>query len=55
MSRGQRLAIRILAFAIRRGGDVLELRSALWRVFGGRHSDEVCEAMWLAALDRARQ
>ena len=50
-SRGQRLAIRALAFADRHGGDTLQLRAILWRIFGPRHGDLVCQEMWLAALD----
>lgn len=54
MTWGQRLAIRVLAFALRRGADVLQLRAALYRAFP-RRTDAEREAMWNAALNRANR
>lgn len=51
-TRGQSLAIAVLAFALaRRPGSAVELRVALWRCFG-RRGDAECEQMWGAVLGR---
>lgn len=49
---GQRIAARAIAFGLRRGGDELALRRAIWRIYGGRRGDDVCEAIWQTAIAR---
>lgn len=54
-TRGQRLAIRVLAFALaRQPGSAVELRAALWRCFY-RRGDAECEQIWGAVLGRSHE
>jgi hypothetical protein len=52
MAWGQRLAVRVLAFALRRGADHDQLRHALKKAFPRRRPSERA-AMWDKAMARA--